>query len=182
VTLSITVSFSHYITEKMDSTSTEENRKPSPSSANAGAGALPVVPPQLVNAVSKGDEYDHDQEYGIVPEIVPSGIDLQDDSDHTAAACDHEDGGPPPWEPSVTPVNSKTWKWRDFMYFVGPGWFVCISFVDPGNYQADIQAGATAGYRLLWTIFWTSLFSVNICAKFTCLRSVVLSHFPLPES
>ena len=41
-----------------------------------------------------------------------------------------------PWQPSGR-------FWTDAWYFVGPGWLVCIAYVDPGNYQADIAAGAT---------------------------------------
>ena len=58
--------------------------------------------------------------------------------------------------------------WRDFLHFVGPGWFVCIAYVDPGNYQADIQAGATTRYRLLWTIWWASALSIYI--QSLCVR------------
>ena len=58
--------------------------------------------------------------------------------------------------------------WKDFFHFVGPGWFVCIAYVDPGNYQADIQAGATSRYRLLWTIWWASILSIYI--QSLCVR------------
>mmetsp|Transcript_21563 Transcript_21563/g.24759 ORF Transcript_21563/g.24759 Transcript_21563/m.24759 type:complete len:104 (+) Transcript_21563:102-413(+) len=44
-----------------------------------------------------------------------------------------------PWSPSGT------W-WKDMLYFFGPGWLVSIAYIDPGNYQADIQAGATTQY------------------------------------
>lgn len=41
-------------------------------------------------------------------------------------------------------IWSPSGKWyKDFLFFVGPGWFVSIAYIDPGNYQADIQAGAT---------------------------------------
>ena len=32
--------------------------------------------------------------------------------------------------------------------------------VDPGNYQADINAGATAQYNLLWTVWWATVLSI----------------------
>ena len=51
---------------------------------------------------------------------------------------------------------------------MGPGWFVCIAYVDPGNYQADIQAGATSRYRLLWTVWWASILSIYI--QSLCVR------------
>ena len=40
------------------------------------------------------------------------------------------------WQPSGS-------FWTDAWYFVGPGWLVSIAYVDPGNFQADISAGAT---------------------------------------
>ena len=56
---------------------------------------------------------------------------------------------------------SEAWRptgnvFRDFWYFCGPGWMVSIAYVDPGNYQADIQAGATSRYQLLWAVWWSS--------------------------
>jgi len=61
--------------------------------------------------------------------------------------------------------------WKDFMHFAGPGWFVAIAYVDPGNYQADIQAGATSRYSLLCIIWWTSILSLYV--QILCVR---LSH------
>lgn len=76
------------------------------------------------------------------------------------------------WSPSGS------W-WRDLLYFVGPGWLVCIAYVDPGNYQADIQAGATAKYKLLWTIFWTSVLSIYV--QVLCVRLAVYGQTTLAE-
>eukprot|EP00980_Cylindrotheca_fusiformis_P005361 scaffold1138_cov128-Cylindrotheca_fusiformis.AAC.43 len=50
---------------------------------------------------------------------------------------------------SLPPDDSDSWRpsgnWlKDFLFFSGPGWFVSIAYVDPGNYQADIQAGGTS--------------------------------------
>jgi len=65
------------------------------------------------------------------------------------------------WEPSGI------W-WRDMLYFVGPGWLVSIAYIDPGNYQADIQAGATTQYSLLFTIWWSSVLSIYV--QVLCVR------------
>mmetsp|Transcript_26564 Transcript_26564/g.73023 ORF Transcript_26564/g.73023 Transcript_26564/m.73023 type:complete len:559 (-) Transcript_26564:2240-3916(-) len=69
--------------------------------------------------------------------------------------------GSMPWEPSGI------W-WRDMLYFVGPGWLVSIAYIDPGNYQADIQAGATTQYYLLFTIWWSSILSIYV--QVLCVR------------
>lgn len=29
-----------------------------------------------------------------------------------------------------------------------------IAYLDPGNLESDLQAGAIAGYKLLWLLFW----------------------------
>jgi len=69
--------------------------------------------------------------------------------------------------------------YRDLLHFVGPGWFVCIAYVDPGNYQADIQAGATSRYNLLWTLWWSSLLSIYV--QVLCVRLAVYGQVTLAE-
>ena len=69
--------------------------------------------------------------------------------------------------------------WKDFLYFVGPGWFVSIAYVDPGNYQADIQAGALSRYSLLCIIWWTSLLSIYV--QVLCVRLSYYSGLTLAE-
>ena len=38
----------------------------------------------------------------------------------------------------------------NFMKFLGPGLLVTIGFIDPGNWAANIAAGSSFGYSLLW--------------------------------
>jgi hypothetical protein len=38
------------------------------------------------------------------------------------------------------------------MKFAGPGWLVSIGLIDAGNYEGDIQAGASFQYKLIWVI------------------------------
>jgi len=38
--------------------------------------------------------------------------------------------------------------WR----YMGPGWLMSLAYLDPGNLEADLQAGAFAGYQLLWVL------------------------------
>ncbi|XP_057420920.1 metal transporter Nramp3-like [Lotus japonicus] len=33
---------------------------------------------------------------------------------------------------------------------------MCIAFLDPGNLEGDLQAGAIAGYSLLWLLMWAT--------------------------
>jgi manganese transport protein len=39
-----------------------------------------------------------------------------------------------------------------FLRYIGPGLLVTVGFIDPGNWGADIAAGASHGYALLWMV------------------------------
>mmetsp|Transcript_26881 Transcript_26881/g.37881 ORF Transcript_26881/g.37881 Transcript_26881/m.37881 type:complete len:584 (+) Transcript_26881:250-2001(+) len=70
--------------------------------------------------------------------------------------------------------------WRDFLHFVGPGFLVSIAYVDPGNYQADIHAGSTSRYTLLFCIWWTSLLSIYV--QILCVRLAYYGQVTLAEA
>ncbi|XP_074566172.1 metal transporter Nramp3.2-like [Curcuma longa] len=44
-------------------------------------------------------------------------------------------------------------SWRKLWLFTGPGFLMSIAFLDPGNLEGDLQAGAVAGFSLLWLLF-----------------------------
>lgn len=52
--------------------------------------------------------------------------------------------------------------WRKFIALVGPGVLVAIAFLDPGNLQSDLQAGAEYKFELLWIILVGSFFGFII--------------------
>ncbi|KAH7415499.1 hypothetical protein KP509_14G048600 [Ceratopteris richardii] len=56
-------------------------------------------------------------------------------------------------------VRSKIWK---VMKYVGPGFLVCIAYVDPGNFETDFQAGADYKFKLLWVLLWSTCASLFI--------------------
>ena len=60
----------------------------------------------------------------------------------------------------------QTQRFRFFFFFAG--WLVSIAYIDPGNYQADIQAGATTQYYLLFSIWWSSVLSIYV--QILCVR------------
>ena len=37
-----------------------------------------------------------------------------------------------------------------------PGALMCVAYIDPGNLEADLKAGAGTGYRLLWVLLWST--------------------------
>ncbi|OAY35527.1 metal transporter Nramp3 [Manihot esculenta] len=71
--------------------------------------------------------YDSDEKVHIV------GIDVDSDSEYA-----------PPF------------SWRKLWLFTGPGFLMSIAFLDPGNLEGDLQAGAIAGYSLLWLLLWAT--------------------------
>jgi hypothetical protein len=52
--------------------------------------------------------------------------------------------------------DDETFSWRKFAKFLGPGFLMCIGYVDPGNFESDLQAGCLFGYSLLWVILWAT--------------------------
>jgi NRAMP (natural resistance-associated macrophage protein)-like metal ion transporter len=69
---------------------------------------------------------------------------------------------------------------KDFIFFSGPGWFVSIAYVDPGNYQADIQAGATSQYNLLFALWWTGILSIYV--QILCVRLAFYGKLTLSQA
>ncbi|KAF2296698.1 hypothetical protein GH714_001322 [Hevea brasiliensis] len=52
--------------------------------------------------------------------------------------------------------------WRKFLSYVGPGFLVSLAYLDPGNLETDLQAGADHGYELLWVILIGLIFALVI--------------------
>src|SRR4030042_1657676 len=40
----------------------------------------------------------------------------------------------------------------EILKYIGPGFLVTVGFIDPGNWAANIAAGSTYGYSLLWMV------------------------------
>ncbi|KAJ6805453.1 putative metal transporter Nramp6 [Iris pallida] len=60
---------------------------------------------------------------------------------------------------SNSPISSDAappFSWRKLWLFTGPGFLMSIAFLDPGNLEGDLQAGAAAGYSLLWLLMWAT--------------------------
>jgi manganese transport protein len=53
-------------------------------------------------------------------------------------------------------IDRKNYKHRygglDIFKFIGPGLLVTVGFIDPGNWAANLAAGADYGYALLWVV------------------------------
>ncbi|KAI4337844.1 hypothetical protein L6164_016213 [Bauhinia variegata] len=58
--------------------------------------------------------------------------------------------------------NEQKPGWRKFLSFVGPGFLISLAYLDPGNLETDLQAGADHRYELLWVILIGLLFALII--------------------
>ncbi|XP_027090463.1 metal transporter Nramp5-like [Coffea eugenioides] len=70
------------------------------------------------------------------------------------------DESPPPTDPGKH-FDQKP-GWRKFFSFVGPGFLVSMAYLDPGNMETDMQAGADHRYELLWVILIGLVFALII--------------------
>ncbi|KAI4339826.1 hypothetical protein MLD38_024726 [Melastoma candidum] len=70
-----------------------------------------------------------------------------DDDDDDEILCLHVD---------APPSGPQPFSFRRLLHFTGPGFLMSIAFLDPGNLEGDLQAGARAGYTLLWLLMWTT--------------------------
>ncbi|KAJ4788159.1 natural resistance-associated macrophage protein 1 [Rhynchospora pubera] len=108
--------------------------------------------------VSKGSlflESDEEVEHAYEPEekVV---IDLAgDEEEEEEEEGDEEDSG-------ETPGSDPPFSWKKLWLFMGPGFLMSIAFLDPGNLEGDLQAGAIAGYSLLWLLMWATAMGLLI--------------------
>ena len=68
---------------------------------------------------------------------------------------------------------------RDLWNFTGPGWMVSIAYIDPGNLETDLQAGAQFGYTLAWVLLWSSVLGLVI--QILALRLGIVTRRHLAE-
>ena len=73
--------------------------------------------------------------------------------------------------------DDETFSWRKFCAFVGPGFLMCIGYVDPGNFESDLQAGCLYGYSLLWVLLWATVAGLFIQAL--CVRLALATGWDL---
>ncbi|KAG6505177.1 hypothetical protein ZIOFF_037531 [Zingiber officinale] len=52
--------------------------------------------------------------------------------------------------------------WKRFFAHIGPGFLVSLAYLDPGNLETDLQAGANHRYELLWVILIGLIFALII--------------------
>jgi len=68
---------------------------------------------------------------------------------------------------------------RTLWSFTGPGFLMSIAYLDPGNIESDLQAGAVAGYSLMWVLWWSTiigLFLQLLSARLGCVTGLDLGQ------
>lgn len=60
-------------------------------------------------------------------------------------------------EPGFFGVQMDSASWKAFLVHMGPGFLMCIAYIDPGNLEADLQTGVGTGYSLLWVLLWSTV-------------------------
>ena len=85
----------------------------------------------------------HDSEEDILDETAY-------DSSEKVVIVGIEDGDGGDWS------RAPPFSWQKLWLFTGPGFLMSIAFLDPGNLEGDLQAGAIAGYSLLWLLLWAT--------------------------
>lgn len=87
--------------------------------------------------------------------------------------------------PSCTEVAKSGAGWKIFKY-IGPGLLVTVGFIDPGNWAANLVAGADYGYSLLWMVTLSTFMLIVLqhnaahlgIVTGKCLAEAVQAHFP----
>ncbi|KAL1333228.1 metal transporter Nramp3 isoform X1 [Arachis ipaensis] len=98
--------------------------------------------PLLLDSPQQADEFE-ETAYDSSEKIVVVGID----------ESEYESGN---W------ARAPPFSWRKLWLFTGPGFLMSIAFLDPGNLEGDLQAGAIAGYSLLWLLMWATAMGLLI--------------------
>ena len=74
--------------------------------------------------------------------------------------------------------------------YIGPGLLVTVGFIDPGNWAANVAAGAGFGYKLLWMVTLSTVMLIVLqhnaahlgIATGLCLSEGATRHLPAPVS
>lgn len=68
---------------------------------------------------------------------------------------------------------------KKYMTFIGPGFIIAVSYIDPGNYSTDAAAGALFQYKILFVLLLSNGFAVflqSLSCKLGCVTG-----YNLPE-
>ncbi|MED6220974.1 Metal transporter Nramp6 [Stylosanthes scabra] len=67
-------------------------------------------------------------------------------------------------------------SWKNLFAYMGPGFLVSIAYIDPGNFETDLQSGAQYKYELLWIVLLASCAALLIQSMAANLGVVTGKH------
>ncbi|OVA16080.1 Natural resistance-associated macrophage like [Macleaya cordata] len=73
-------------------------------------------------------------------------------------------------------IVPETTSWKNLFAYMGPGFLVSIAYIDPGNFETDLQSGAQYKYELLWIILVASCAALVIQSLAANLGVVTGKH------
>ncbi|GAB4852290.1 hypothetical protein Ancab_016482 [Ancistrocladus abbreviatus] len=112
----------------------------SPSSSSSTSASLPTPPPPI--SVTDKEE---------------NGLEVAYESSEKIKVIDFDSV-----EEFSDEIRTPPFSWKKLWLFMGPGFLMSIAFLDPGNLEGDLQAGAIAGYSLLWLLLWATVMGLLI--------------------
>jgi len=87
---------------------------------------------------------------------------------------------------SACSVSGIAHSGEEFLKFVGPGLLVTVGFIDPGNWAANLAAGAEYGYALLWMVSLSTFMLIVLqhnaahlgIVTGKCMAEAITEYFP----
>lgn len=66
---------------------------------------------------------------------------------------------------ALVQVEDSSSPWKKFLPYIGPGILVSVAYLDPGNLETDLNAGANHKYELLWIVIVGLSFALLIQSR-----------------
>eukprot|EP00755_Sulcionema_specki_P024045 Sspe_Gene.80355::Locus_50695_Transcript_1_1_Confidence_1.000_Length_1707::g.80355::m.80355/K21398/SLC11A2, DMT1, NRAMP2; natural resistance-associated macrophage protein 2 len=90
--------------------------------------------------------------------------------------------GEPPLD--AEPLPPVRFSWATLWRFTGPGFLMSVAYLDPGNIEADLQAGVRAKDQLLWVLLLATIMGLVLqvmSAKLGCVTGKHLAELCATE-
>jgi hypothetical protein len=118
------------------------------------------------------------QQFGLVQTLSPAtprwqfwrrSGDATTDAVADDSAVDHADLTPLPEEAKKQGL-ARAWQvvWK-FLCFMGPGALISVAYIDPDNYQTQIQSGQDFEYKLLFMILVSNVIAIYLQVRDLCV-------------
>lgn len=90
------------------------------------------------------------------------------------------------WEDLKNSRHKRVFGALEIIKYIGPGLIVTVGFIDPGNWAANLAAGSSYGYSLLWVVTLSTLMLIVLqhnaahlgIATGLCLSEATMRHLP----